>query len=195
MSESKSLKTSFLCFPQMKMRHRKQSFPPNYSLKQHQEWCIQMRLFICFSSYLNLYKSDHQIASESQLPDNVAENDDVNSVQSGCSCVGGGGTKGDMQQLFTSLPPTVLLHSPTWYSCINSSFSGSPTTGRDNVLPCSTGTSCQVSCLTNRRTPVMLQSHTFGPQNLHHCWISLGFSCDYRSVGISCIEGKTNRTQ
>lgn len=61
-----------------------------------------MRLFICFSSCLKLYKSDYQIASESQFPDNVAENDDVNSVQSGCARVGGGGTKGDMQQLFTS---------------------------------------------------------------------------------------------
>lgn len=60
-----------------------------------------MRLFICFSSYLNLSKSDHQVASDSQLPDNVAENDDVNSVQSGWTCVGGGGPKSDMQQLLT----------------------------------------------------------------------------------------------
>lgn len=76
-----------------------------------------MRLFICSSLYLNLYKSDHQIASESQLPDNAAENDDVNSVQSGCSCVGGGGAKGDMQQLFTptaassaAFPNSVLMY-------------------------------------------------------------------------------------
>lgn len=174
------------------MWHRKQSFPPTYSKNNMSE--IQMRLFICFSSYLNLDQSDHQIASEYQLPDNVAENDDVNSVQSGCSCAGrGAGLRAICNSCRQRLPPTVLLHSSTWYSCINRPFTGSPTTGRDNALPCSTHTSCQVSCLTNRKTPVMFKSRMLGPQNLHHCWISLAFSCDYRSVGISCVEGKNQQ--
>lgn len=126
-----------------------------------------------------------------QLPDNVAENDDVNSVQSGCSCAGRGRDYGRYATAADKrLPPTVLLHSSTWYSCINRPFTGSPTAGRDNALPCSTHTSCQVSCLANRKAPVMFKSRMLRPQTLHHYWISLGFSCDYRSVGISCVEGK-----
>lgn len=110
-------------------------------------------------------------------------------------CREGAGLRAICNSCWQRLPPTVLLHSSTWYSCINRPFTGSPTTGRDNALPCSTHTSCQVSCLTNRKTPVMFKSRMLGPQTLHHCWIILGFSCDYRSVGISCVEGKTNRTQ
>lgn len=110
-------------------------------------------------------------------------------------CREGAGLRAICNSCWQRLPPVVLLHSSTWYSCINRPFTGSPTTGRDNALPCSTHTSCQVSCLTNRKTPVMFKSRMLGPQNLHHCWISLGFSCDYRSVGISCVEGKTNKTQ
>lgn len=50
------------------------------------------------------------------------------------------------------------LHSSTWYSYINSL----PTqTVGDNVLPCFTGTSCEVSCLINRTPLVMFQSCTF----------------------------------
>lgn len=79
-----------------------------------------------------------------------------------------------------------LRHQFSWIPQLGSHvlialFSGSPTPGRDNVLPCFTGTSCQVSCLNNRRTPVMFQSRTIWPQNLHDCWLSLG---DYESVGI-----------
>lgn len=75
-------------------------------------------------------------------------------------CREGAGLRAICNSCWQRLPPTVLLHSSTWYSCINRPFTGSPTTGRDNALPCSTHTSCQVSCLTNRKTPVMFNTVT-----------------------------------
>lgn len=89
--------------------------------------------FFWFFSHPILHKSDHQIASDSQLPDNVAETDDVSSGQSAGCCVRwggvGGGVKGGAQQLFTSAAAPVPLHSPTWYSCINSLFLAFPPLG------------------------------------------------------------------
>lgn len=114
-----------------------------------------LKLFICFCSHLNLYKSDHRIASETQLPDNVAEKGDLNSVQSGCSCVGGGGAKGDMQQLFTAAEANSCAALPQLGTLVLIAlFSGSLATGRQST-PCSTATSGQVSCLNNRKIAVM----------------------------------------
>lgn len=102
---------------------RTQVTPPPLINNNIRAGCFGAGYFFLFSSQPNRHRSDHQIASDSQLPDNVAGIDDVSFGQSaGCfAMVGGvgGGVKGGAQQLFTSPVP---LHSPTWYSCINSLF-------------------------------------------------------------------------
>lgn len=109
------------------------------------------------------------------------EHNDVSSVQSSSAALmppcrradgrregGGRGRKREGMcnlQLFAMMTVAngSTLHSSTWCSCKNSHPSQALASGRDNALLCFAGTSCEVSCLSDRKLPVMFQSCTFAP--------------------------------
>lgn len=109
------------------------------------------------------------------------EHNDVSSVQSSSAALmppcrradgrregGGRGRKREgicNLQLFAMMTVAngSALHSSTWCSCKNSHPSQALTSERDNALLCFAGTSCEVSCLSDRKLPVMFQSCTLLP--------------------------------
>lgn len=151
---------------------------------------LKKKSVVCWLSvWLHSFQQWAPVASDCKLPVNVAE---VKKKTRWCQpcpilfdmlcslAVGGlnGRREGGRRQGVWSLQLFAMtaingpaLHSSTWYSCKNSfpPLRLSPS-GRDNALPCFTGTSCEVSCLINRTLPVMLHS-CFGHGHWA-CWLN-----------------------
>lgn len=148
-----------------------------------QQYCWNTRVKAGFnwcSAFLTANTSCIRLSTSGQRSKR-GEHNDVSSVQSSSAALmppcrradgrregGGRGRKREgvcNLQLFAMMTVAngSALHSSTWCSCKNSHPSQALTSGRDNALLCFAGTSCEVSCLSNRKLPVMFQSCTFAP--------------------------------